>query len=241
MGKVEGTYCKKENRNSPCKDPRTFQGNSPGGHHSTPQTNSRGEDPRTFKVPVERWRVQKKWKEKRWKKKKKKNDKKQQVKYRSSLWKKVKERIARFLAAKRKEEEEEKKGRKSKNAPGQDKSWASREDCFFVMLVARNWLCVNAAAAEGLQQRTEMMDRWQNQKVQMKESKWAEEIPQRWRQPQGEDRTKNERGKAAEVHLAKRISVEHREEVHEKVQRTMRYLFGIEHRLRKGGNGGTAQ
>ena len=32
-------------------------------------------------------------------------------------------------------------------------------------------------------------------------------------------------GKAAEVHLAKRIGVEHREEAHEKVQRKMRYLL----------------
>ena len=31
-------------------------------------------------------------------------------------------------------------------------------------------LCVNAAA-EGVQQRTDMMDRWQNQEVQMKESR----------------------------------------------------------------------
>ena len=37
------------------------------------------------------------------------------------------------------------------------------------MRMAQNWLCVNAAV-EGLQQRTEMMDRWQNQEVQVKES-----------------------------------------------------------------------
>ena len=34
-----------------------------------------------------------------------------------------------------------------------------------------------------------MMDRWQNQEVQVKESTWTEEIPQRWKQPKGEDRT----------------------------------------------------
>ena len=61
-----------------------------------------------------------------------------------------------------------------------------------------------------------MMDRWQNQEVQVKESRWAEEIPQRWKQPKGEDSIKMKKNKAAEVHLAKRISVEHREEVHEK-------------------------
>ena len=106
------------------------------------------------------------------------------MKYRrSSLWKKAKERIASFLAAKLKEGEKEKKGRKSeKNAPGRNKSWASLEDCFFPMLMAQNWLCVNAAA-EGLQKRTEMMERWQNQEVRVKESRWAEEISQRWKQP----------------------------------------------------------
>ena len=57
------------------------------------------------------------------------------------------------------------------------------------MLVARNWLCVNAAV-EGLQQRTEMMDRWQNQDVQVNVGRRAEGTPQRWRQPKGEDRTK---------------------------------------------------
>ena len=64
---------------------------------------------------------------------KKKKDKQKNVKYRrSSLWKKAKERIASFLAAKWKDEEEEKKGQKSKKiAPVQDKSWVSREDCYF--------------------------------------------------------------------------------------------------------------
>ena len=34
-----------------------------------------------------------------------------------------------------------------------------------------------------------MMERMQQQEVQVKESRWVEEIPQRWRQPKGEDRT----------------------------------------------------
>ena len=54
------------------------EGNGQGGDLGTPKTNSQGEDPRTFKEPVERWRVQKKWKEKKWKKKKK--EKKEKVK-----------------------------------------------------------------------------------------------------------------------------------------------------------------
>ena len=55
-------------------------------------------------------------------------------------------------------------------------------------VLLQNCLCVNAAA-EGLQTRTEMMERMQQQEVQVKESRWAEEIAQRWRQPKGEDRT----------------------------------------------------
>ena len=52
--------------------------------------------------------------------------------------------------------------------------------------MAQNWLCVNAAA-EGLQQRTEMMERWHNQEVQVKESRWAEETPTKVDiQPEGE-------------------------------------------------------
>ena len=35
----------------------SFGGNSQGGDLSTPKTNSQGEDPRTFKERVERWRV----------------------------------------------------------------------------------------------------------------------------------------------------------------------------------------
>ena len=71
-----------------------------------------------------------------------------------------------------------------------------------------------------LQKRTEMMERWRQQEVQVKESRCAEEIPhRRWKQPKGEDRTEmKKRGKEAEVHLAKWISMEYREEVHEKIQ-----------------------
>ena len=140
--KVEGTYCGKEKKRDTARVrvPRIFEGNSQGGDLSAPETNSQREDPRTFKEPMERWRVQKKWKGK-----KKKKDGKRKVKYRrSSLWKKAKERIASFLAAKWKEEEEEKKGRKSKNnTPKQDKSWASREDCYFSFCLWRETGCVS--------------------------------------------------------------------------------------------------
>ena len=72
--------------------------------------------------------------------------------------------------------------------------------------------------------------------MQVKESRWAEEISQRWKQPKGEDRAEmKNRGKAAEVHLDKWISVEYREEVHEKIRRKVRFhSMRTEHRLRKG-------
>ena len=61
------------------------------------------------------------------------------------------------------------------------------------------------------------------QELQVKEGRWLE---QRWRQPKGEDRTDHEyRGKFSEVHLAKWISVEDRDEVHEQIQRKVRYLL----------------
>ena len=47
-----------------------------------------------------------------------------------------------------------------------------------------------------------------------------------------------EGGKAAQVHLAKWISVEYREEVHEKIQRKMRYLLWDRAQTEEGGNGG---
>ena len=85
-----------------------------------------------------------------------------------------------------------------------------------------------------------MMERWQQQQeVQVKESGWAEEVPQRWKQPKGEDRDrKGKRGKVAEVHFAKWISVEFREEVRENIQRKMRHLLLDLAQTEEGGNGG---
>ena len=142
-------------------------------------------------------------------------------------WRKCKERIASFFNAKRKEEEVGKKVTKSDRRPrarqilGKSGRWL-----FLLELVVQSRLCVNAAA-EGLQERADTMERWQQQEVQVPESRWAEEVPPRWKQPKGEDRTekKKKRVKAAEVHLAKWISVEFREEVHEKIGGQMRYLL----------------
>ena len=61
-----------------------------------------------------------------------------------------------------------------------------------------------------------MMERMRQQEVQVKESRWMEETPQR---SKGPHRTEMRRGKEAGVHLAQWIGLEHREEVHEKIQR----------------------
>ena len=74
-----------------------------------------------------------------------------------------------------KEERKEKECRK-RDKRLNDKSWRNLEDVSFFCAFGQNWLCVNAAA-EGLQKRTEMVERLQQQEVQVKESRWAEEIP----------------------------------------------------------------
>ena len=138
---------------------------------------------------------------------------------RRSWWNRCKERIASFLTAKRKEEEKEKEGRTSdKRFRTRQVSGTSGRLLFLLVLVIQNWLCV-IAGTEELQRRTEIMERWQQQQVQVKDSTWVEEIPQRG-QVQNEGR-----GKAVEVRLAKWISVEYREEVHEMVLIRVRYLL----------------
>ena len=86
------------------------------------------------------------------------------------------------------------------------------------------------------------MQRWQQQQVLVKESRRVEEIPQRWKQPKGEDRSKMKKGtKALGVHLAKWISVEYREEEHEKAQQKVRHLLWNRAQIEEGGNGGAVQ
>ena len=58
----------------------------------------------------------------------------------------------------------------------------------------------------------------------------------------GEDRTAMKKeAELTEVHLAQWISVEHREEVHEKKQRKVRYLLWDRAQVEEGGNGGAVQ
>ena len=137
---------------------------------------------------------------------------------RRSWWKKCKERIASFLAQKRKEEKKEQEDQKKNRRPrARQVMGKSGRLLFHLVLLRQIWLCVNAAA-EGQQERTETMERWQQQQAQVKESKWNRFHKGGAAERRGQDQYE-ERGKDAEMHLAIWISVEHREEVHEKVQR----------------------
>ena len=121
--------------------------------------------------------------------KEKEKEMKKKVKHRrSSLWNKATEKIVCFFAAMSKKGEEKKKCRKSVKRPRTKQVLGMSGRLFFSKFMAQHWMCVNAAA-EGLQKGTEMMERWQNQEVRVKESRWAEEISQRWKHPKIEDRT----------------------------------------------------
>ena len=119
-----------------------------------------------------------------------KKGKKKHVKHgRISWWKKCKGRIVFFFTERMKGEKKGKGCQKKNIRPrarqvlGKSGRWL-----FLLLLLGQNWLYDNAAA-EGLQRRTEMMERMRQQEVQVKESRWMEENPQRWRQPKGPDRT----------------------------------------------------
>ena len=69
------SFQQQERRNSQGEVHQNLEKNRQGGVLSTLEANSQREDPRTFKDPVERWRVQEKQKEEKWKRKKKKKGK----------------------------------------------------------------------------------------------------------------------------------------------------------------------
>ena len=77
--------------------------------------------------------------------------KKKKVKYRRcSWWKKCKERIARFLTARRKEEEKEKEGRKRDRRPrARQVLEKSGRWLFLLVLLGQSGLSVNAAEKDG--------------------------------------------------------------------------------------------
>ena len=78
------------------------------------------------------------------------------------------------------------------------------------------------------------MERWQQQEVQVKESRCAEEIPQRWNQPKGEDRTemkKQEKRLGCTLPNGSAWSTERK--YMRRYKGTFDIFFGTEHRLRK--------
>ena len=157
---------------------------------------------------------------------------------RRSWWKKCKERIVLFFTARMKEEKKEKEGQKE----GQKEDRRPRttevlgksgRSLFLLISLAQNWLCVNAAE-EGLQKRTEMTERWQHQNGQVKESRWAEESPQRWKQPKGEDRTEMKKeAKLLRCTLLNGSAWSTERKYMRRYKRKCDIFFGREHRLRK--------
>ena len=120
------------------------------------------------------------------------------------------------------------------SVPERDTSWGNLEDgSFSFLLLVQNWLWVNAAA-EGLQKRTEVMERWQQQEVQVKESRRAEVIPQSWTQPNGEDRTEMKReAELLRCTLPNGSAWSTERKYMRRSQGKCDIFFGVEHRLRK--------
>ena len=145
------------------------------GKKGKDKRNSQEEDPRTFKVPVERWRFQKKWKEKKWKKKKRKLFKNSEVQKKQM----AKERIASFFEAKWKEEREKRRAERVINTP-QDKTSLGQVGKMGIFPHACG---AKLAACQRRSRRIAAKDRGDG-KV---ECRRAEEIPQ---MPKGQDRTK---------------------------------------------------
>ena len=164
--------------NSQGEDPRTFE------------ENSQGKDPSTFRgrnLQAKKWRVQKKREEEKWKKRKKK--KKKKAKHRKRRWwTKCKQSIASLFTLRKKEDVIEKERRKeARRLEGTQTMVKTWRWLLLLLLLGQSVLGVSAAA-EGPQKRTEALK--DSAGTQVKGGRWAEEIPQRWRQPKGEGRSK---------------------------------------------------
>ena len=129
-----------------------------------------------------------KWKEEKWKKRNKIKRKKK-VKYRKvKWWKKCKELIISLSLMGMMRGQKKKEGRKGERCPEArpafGKVWKvalSLSDCG-TELAKRERGSRRTTEKDGGGERMQ-------QEVQVKESRWAEEIPQRLKQPKGEDRT----------------------------------------------------
>ena len=138
-----------------------------------------------------------------------------------------------MFTMRRKEDEKEKECRKRDGRPkGRQTLKKSGRWLFLLLLLAQNWLCVSTAA-EGPQRRTEVMVRVQ-QDVQVKGGRWAEEIPQRWRQPKGDDKTETKKEtELLRCTLLNGSAWSTEKKYMRRYKGKCDVFFGIEHRLKK--------
>ena len=105
-------------------------------------------------------------------------------------WKKCKELFISWYTIRIKKGKKKKESKRSERQPKARQTLGIFGKWLFLLLnLGQHWLGVSAAA-EGPQRRTEEVMRMQ-QEVPIKESRWTEATPQRWKQPKGEDRTEN--------------------------------------------------
>ena len=78
------------------------------------------------------------------------------------------------------------------------------------------------------------MEKWPQQQVQVKESRWVEEIPQRWKQPKGEDRSKMKKeAKLLRCTLTNGSAWSTEKKCMRRYKGRCDIFFGSEHRLRE--------
>ena len=79
-----------------------------------------------------------------------------------------------------------------------------------------------------------MMERWQNQEVQVKKSRWAEENSQSWKHPKREDRTEMKKeAKLLRCTLLNGSAWSMERKYMRRCKGKCDVFFGIEHRMRK--------
>ena len=102
---------------------------------------------------------------------------------------------------------------------------------FLLLILEQNWLSVSAAG-EGPQRKTEAVMRMQ-QEVQIKESRWAEATPKRWKQPKGEDRIEMKKeARVVRCALLNGLAWSTEMKYMRRYKGKCDIFFGIEHRLR---------
>ena len=89
----------------------------------------------------------------------------------------------------RKEQKKEKEGRNKERRPRARKVFGKSGRLLFLLFAFGAGLVVSMLQLKDCREGRRMMERMQQQEVQVKGNRWVEEIPQRWKQPNGEDRT----------------------------------------------------